>query len=51
MMQYNVIIHYSGVLEIHPTELSFHRVYDYTPYLSALIWLSRLILLEFSLSL
>ena len=31
------IVHFSGVLGIHPYELAFRTAYDYTPYLSALI--------------
>jgi hypothetical protein len=51
MMHRNAIVHFSGVLGIHPTELCFRRPYDYTPYLSALIWVGRLIILEYALPL
>lgn len=45
------IVHFSGVLGIHPQELAFRTAYDYTPYLSALIWIGRLIVLEYALPL
>ncbi|KAF1354301.1 hypothetical protein EJ07DRAFT_86624, partial [Lizonia empirigonia] len=45
------IVHFSGVLGIHPYELAFRTAYDYTPYLSALIWVGRLIILEYALPL
>jgi hypothetical protein len=45
------IVHFSGVLGIHPHELAFRTAYDYTPYLSALIWIGRLVILEYALPL
>lgn len=45
------IANYSGVLGIHPIELSFRRAYSYTPFLSALLWIGRLILLEYAIPL
>ena len=48
-MHQNAIVHFSGVLGIHPSELCFRKPYDYTPYLSALIWVGRLIILEYAL--
>lgn len=50
-MDRNAIVHFSGVLGIHPIELCFRKPYDYTPYLSALLWVGRLILLEYALPL
>jgi hypothetical protein len=50
-MESCAIVHFSGVLGIHPRELMYRRAYDYTPYLSVLIWLSRLMILEYSLPL
>jgi hypothetical protein len=50
-MHRNAIVHFSGVLGINPTELCFKKPYDYTPYLSALIWVGRLIILEYALPL
>jgi hypothetical protein len=44
-------INFSGVLGIHPYELAFRTAYDFTPYLSALIWVGRLIILEYALPL
>jgi hypothetical protein len=48
-MSRNAIVHYSGVLGIHPYELAFRGAYEYTPYLSALIWVGRFLLLEYCL--
>ncbi|PVH90790.1 hypothetical protein DM02DRAFT_547108 [Periconia macrospinosa] len=45
------IAHFSGVLGIHPYKLTLRTAYDYTPYLSALIWVGRLVLLEYALPL
>lgn len=45
------IVHFSGVLGIHPYELAYRTAYDYTPYLSALLWIGRLIILEYALPL
>ncbi|OAL42613.1 hypothetical protein IQ07DRAFT_525792 [Pyrenochaeta sp. DS3sAY3a] len=42
----SAIMHFSGVLGIHPTELCFRKPYDYTPFISALLWVGRLIILE-----
>jgi hypothetical protein len=50
-MHPNAIVHFSGVLGIHPTELCFKKPYDYTPYLSALIRVGRLVILEYALPL
>ncbi|KAK5073398.1 hypothetical protein LTR70_010298 [Exophiala xenobiotica] len=39
----SIIVHFSGVLGIHPSqELAYRSAYDYTPFLSALIWVGRL---------
>jgi hypothetical protein len=43
------LIHFSGVLGIHPYKLTLRTAYDYTPYLSALIWVGRLVILEYAL--
>ena len=48
-MNRSAIMHFSGVLGIHPTELSFRHPYDYTPFISALLWVGRLIILEYAL--
>lgn len=50
-MERMAIVNFSGVLGIHPTELRFRRAYDYTPYVSALLWVGRLIILEYALPL
>lgn len=39
------------MIGIHPTEHAFRRAYDYTPFLSALIWIGRLSILEYALPL
>lgn len=43
------VIHFSGVLGVHPYKLTLRTAYDYTPYLSALIWVGRLVTLEYAL--
>jgi hypothetical protein len=50
-MESKAIAHFSGVLGIHPYELAYRTAYDYTPYLSALLWIGRLIILEYALPL
>jgi hypothetical protein len=50
-METKAVIHFSDVLGIHPNELAFRSAYDYTPYLSAMIWVGKLIVLEYVLPL
>lgn len=50
-MSRSAIMHFSGVLGIYPTELCFRKPYDYTPFISALLWVGRLIILEYALPL
>jgi hypothetical protein len=47
-MSRSAIMNFSGVLGIHPTELCFRKPYDYTPFISALLWVGRLIVLEYA---
>jgi hypothetical protein len=51
MLERKAIIHFSGVLGIYLYELAYRTAYDYTPYLSALLWIGRLIILEYVLPL
>jgi hypothetical protein len=51
VLEGKAIIHFSGVLGIHPYELAYRTAYDYTPYLAALMWMGRLIILEYALPL
>ena len=51
LLEGKAIVHFSGVLGIHPCELAYRTAYDYTPYLAALIWIGRLIILEYALPL
>lgn len=39
------------MLRIHPQELAYHTAYNYTPFLSALLWVGRLVVLEYALPL
>jgi hypothetical protein len=48
-MDHNAIVHFSGVLGIHQTELCFRKPYADTPFVSALLWVGRLIILEYAL--
>ena len=51
LLEGKAIIHFSGVIGIHPSELAYRTAYDYTPYLAALIWIGRLVILEYALPL
>jgi hypothetical protein len=51
VLEGKAIVHFSGVLGIHPYELAYRTAYDYTPYLSALLWVGRLLVLEYALPL
>lgn len=48
-MNNNAIVHFTGVLGIYPVKLFFWKAYDYTPFLLALLWVGRLIVLEYAL--
>jgi hypothetical protein len=50
-LESTAIAHFSGVLGIHPSDHAFRGAYDYTPILSSLIWVGRLVLLEHALPL
>lgn len=50
-METCALVHFTGVLGIHPQELAYRTAYAFTPALSALIWIGRLILLEYALPL
>jgi hypothetical protein len=39
ILESKAIVHFSGVLGIHPYELAYRTAYDYTPYLAALLWI------------
>ena len=42
-LEQNALIHFSGVLGIHPHDLAYRSAYLYTTYLSTLIWIGRLV--------
>ncbi|OBT97665.1 hypothetical protein VE01_04423 [Pseudogymnoascus verrucosus] len=46
-----VLVHFTGVLGVHRRALAYKSAYSYTPMLSALIWVGRLLLLEYALPL
>jgi hypothetical protein len=48
VLEGKAIVHISRVLGIHPFWLEYRTTYDYTPYLSALLWVGRLVFLEYS---
>jgi hypothetical protein len=50
-LESTAVAQFSGVLGIHPVEHAFRRAYDYTPFLSALIWIGRALLVEYALPL
>jgi hypothetical protein len=43
------LIHFTGVLGIHRRSLAYKSAYVYTPTLSALVWIGRLLFLEYAL--
>jgi hypothetical protein len=51
VLEGKAIVHFSGVLGVYPYELAYRTAYDYTLYLSALLWVGRLIVLEYALPL
>jgi hypothetical protein len=44
-------MNFSSVLGIYLTELCFYKPYDYTPFVAALLWVGRLIILRYALPL
>jgi hypothetical protein len=48
-MNCSAIMHFSGVLGIYLTELCFRKPYNYTLFISALLWVGRLVILEYAL--
>ncbi|PVH69601.1 hypothetical protein DL98DRAFT_624055 [Cadophora sp. DSE1049] len=50
-METCALVHFTGVLGIHPRELAYQTAYGFTPTLSAMAWIGRLILLEYALPL
>lgn len=48
-MTSSTIVHFAAVLGIHPPSLAYCNAYDYTPDLAALVWVGRLLFLEYSL--
>jgi hypothetical protein len=51
VLEGKAIIHFSGVLGIHSYKLAYRTASDYTLYLSALLWVGRLVILEYALPL
>ena len=43
------LVHFSGVLGIHRSSLAYRTAYHYTLYAAGLIWIGRLLLLEYAL--
>jgi hypothetical protein len=41
VLEGKAIVYFSEVLGIHPYQLAYRTAYDYTPYLSALLWVGR----------
>ena len=48
-MTSSTVVHFAAVLGIHPSSLAYRNAYDYTPDLAALVWVGRLLFLEYSL--
>ncbi|OBT48771.1 hypothetical protein VE00_00842 [Pseudogymnoascus sp. WSF 3629] len=47
----SVLVHFTSVLGVHRRALAYKSAYSYTPMLSALIWVSRLLFFEYALPL
>ena len=43
------LVYFLGVLGIHRNSLAYRTAYHYTPFLAGLIWIGRLLLLEYAL--
>lgn len=50
-MTASVLIHYTAIRGIHRQSLAYKTAYNYTPDLSKLIWIGRLLFLEYALPL
>ena len=48
-MMSSTIVHFAAVLGVHQSSLAYRNAYDYTPDLAALVWVGRLLFLEYSL--
>src|SRR5579871_2092714 len=42
------LLYFAGVLGIHPSSLAYRTAYQFTPILAGLLWVSRLLLLEYA---
>jgi hypothetical protein len=51
VLESKVTIHFSYMMDIYHCELAYRTAYDYTPYLSAPMWVGRLIILDYALPL
>lgn len=49
VMDSSTIVHFTAVLGIHRSSLVYRDAYNFTPDLAALIWVGRLLFLEYSL--
>ncbi|KAH8652597.1 hypothetical protein BGZ60DRAFT_419907 [Tricladium varicosporioides] len=48
-MAASLLVHFTAVRGIHRPSLAYKSVYNYTPDLSKLVWVSRLLFLEYAL--
>ena len=48
-MYESAVVHFTTVMGVHRQALSYRTAYTYTPTLSALVWIGRLLLLEYAL--
>ncbi|KID82123.1 telomere-associated recQ-like helicase [Metarhizium guizhouense ARSEF 977] len=49
VMDSSAIVHFTAVMGIHRSSLAYRDAYSFTPDLAALIWVGRLLFLEYSL--
>lgn len=48
VMDSSAIVHFTAVMGIHRSSLAYRDAYNFTPDLAALIWVGRLLFLEYS---
>lgn len=49
VMDSSTIVHFTAALGVHRSSLAYRDAYNFTPDLAALIWIGRLLFLEYSL--
>lgn len=42
------LLYFTGILGIHPSSLAYRTAYQFTPILAGLLWVSRLLILQYA---